>query len=153
GSLNNLGDTAQVRGDVAAARRYYERALAIEEKQNPDAIGVAYSLNGLAELLDEMGAPRGAIANLRRALQIIDRRDPDDRLAPEVLRTLARLLAESGNGAEAAACLKRAVRIEERQQALQGSAGEAGRPAPTRPEVRFLGPGQNSAVEGDEVAL
>src|SRR5207247_2508855 len=41
-----------------------------------------------------------------------------------------------------------------RQQALlQGAAGGAGRTAPTRPEVRFLGPGQNSAIEGDEVTL
>ena len=43
-SLNNLGNVAWNRGDLATAEAYHKRALAIREKLAPDSLDVASSL-------------------------------------------------------------------------------------------------------------
>ncbi len=55
-SLNNMGGLLQAMGELAEARPYYARALAIREKvlgaEHPHT---ATSLNNMGALLDEMG--------------------------------------------------------------------------------------------------
>jgi hypothetical protein len=55
-SLNNLGSLLQAQGDLAGARPYYERALAVRERVlGPEHPDTATSLNNLGNLLQDQG--------------------------------------------------------------------------------------------------
>src|SRR5207249_1154439 len=75
-SLNNLGGLLRAEGDLAAARPYYERALAIHEQVlSPDDPDTATSLNNLGFLLQAQGALAAARPYLERALAIYQQRE------------------------------------------------------------------------------
>jgi Flp pilus assembly protein TadD len=71
GLCNTLGYLLQAMGDLAGARPYYERALAIREAAlGPDHPDTALSLNNLAILCYYEGKPEEAARLMRRALAI-----------------------------------------------------------------------------------
>jgi Tfp pilus assembly protein PilF len=55
GTLNNLGNVALDRGDLAAAERYYQQALAIYEKLAPNSLQVADTLHNLGNVALDRG--------------------------------------------------------------------------------------------------
>jgi len=74
-SLNNLGLLLRAQGDLAGARLYYERALAIREKVlGPDHPDIAGSLNNLGALLRSQGDLADARPYFERALAIYQQR-------------------------------------------------------------------------------
>jgi tetratricopeptide (TPR) repeat protein len=74
-------------GDLAGARPYYQRALAINEKvlggEHPDT---ALNLNNLGYLLDSMGDLAGARAAYQRALTILEATLPPGHRYIEIVR-------------------------------------------------------------------
>jgi tetratricopeptide (TPR) repeat protein len=73
-SLNNLGGLLRAMGDLAGARPYYERALAIREKSlGPDHPDTATSYWWWGIILREEGRLQEAQEYFRRAWQIYER--------------------------------------------------------------------------------
>ena len=96
-SLNNLANLLYSQGDYAAARPYFERALAIREKVlGPEQPDTARSLNDLAVLLKAQGDTAAARPYLERALAIYEKtRGPEH---PGTATSLNNLAACSGPG-------------------------------------------------------
>ena len=95
-SLNNMGSLLQAMGDHAAARPYYERALAIRlevlGEQHPDT---ASSLNNMGYLLQAMGDHAAARPYYERALAIFEAALGPEHPNTRIVRdNLARLLAQ-----------------------------------------------------------
>jgi tetratricopeptide (TPR) repeat protein len=68
---SNLADILRGKKDYQGARRYYERALAIDEAAyGPDHAEIAVDLENLAELLTEMGRSAEARSIQERAKAI-----------------------------------------------------------------------------------
>ena len=51
-TLSNLGDLAETRGDLPAAREQYEAARAMLEKAAPEGLDLATVLGNLADVAD-----------------------------------------------------------------------------------------------------
>jgi tetratricopeptide (TPR) repeat protein len=103
-------------GDLAEARRLYERALAIREKKlGPEHPATARSLNGLARLLQDQGDLAEARRLYERALAIREKElgseHPDTATS---VYNLARLLQDQGDLAEARRLYERALAIWEK---------------------------------------
>jgi tetratricopeptide (TPR) repeat protein len=88
---NNLGYLLRAQGDLAGARPYYERALAIREQVlGPTHSDTALSLNNLGALLDSQGDLAGARPYYERALAIFTARlGPQHPTTQTVQRNLA----------------------------------------------------------------
>jgi tetratricopeptide (TPR) repeat protein len=100
--LNNFGSLLHARGD-ATARGYFERSLAIREKElGPDHPHTAKSLNNLGSLLWDEGDLINALLLLQHALVINEKvfgpTHPDTR---NVAKGVARVLVELGRLKEA----------------------------------------------------
>jgi tetratricopeptide (TPR) repeat protein len=54
-TLNNLGNVAANRGDLARAEQLYQQALAIDEKLAPNSLQVAGTLNNLGNVALDRG--------------------------------------------------------------------------------------------------
>lgn len=88
-----LGDLLQRQGDLAGARQYYERALAVFEKvlggDHPDT---AATMNSPGEILISQGTSERARSYLKHALAIFEARlgpdHPDTKLVRKNLRSL-----------------------------------------------------------------
>lgn len=108
-TLHNMGRATENLGDIEAARRHYEAALALSH-QVDFARGGAYALRGLASLAN--GSGNGAAAS-----QLLDEAElrasssPDQRLRAQILlqRGIAYRLLK--RGADSAAALHEALRI------------------------------------------
>jgi tetratricopeptide (TPR) repeat protein len=113
---NNLGYSLKMRGDYAAARPLYERALAIRERAlGPDHPDTTLSLNNLAALLESQGDYAAARPLHERALAIRERALGLDH--PDIatsLNNLAGLLRAQGDYAAARPLFERALAIWER---------------------------------------
>ncbi len=73
--LNQVGLYLGVRAEFAAARKAYERALAIDEAAyGPDHPEVAIRVNNLGSVLRDLGDLAGARAHYERALAIDEAR-------------------------------------------------------------------------------
>ena len=73
-SLNNLAYLLDSQGDLAGARPYHQRALAIREKAlGPDHPDTAFSLNNLGGMLQAQGDLAGARPYFERALAIVEK--------------------------------------------------------------------------------
>ncbi len=113
GLCNTLGYHLNMIGDTAAARPYYERALAIREKAlGPAHPDTALSLNNLGALLDSMGDYAAARPYFERALAIYEQAlgpaHPDTALS---LNNLGGLLDSMGDYAAARPYYERALAI------------------------------------------
>ncbi|MCB8922890.1 MAG: tetratricopeptide repeat protein [Ardenticatenaceae bacterium] len=110
---NQAGFYLQEMGNYPAARPYYDRALAIDEKAlGPDHPGLATDLNNLGMLLKEMGDLQGARPYLDRALAIKEKALGSDH--PSIatgLNNLGLLLQEMGDLQGARQHLQRALAI------------------------------------------
>ncbi|NNJ10577.1 tetratricopeptide repeat protein [Chloroflexales bacterium ZM16-3] len=114
--LNELGYLLQAQGDYAAARPYYERALAIRERvlgaDHPDT---ALSLNNLGYLLHAQRDYAAARPYYERALAIRERVLGTDHPATALsLNNLGYLLHAQGDYAAARPYYERALAIRER---------------------------------------
>ena len=69
-SLNDVGDAALERGDLAEAQAYHRRALAVRQKLAPQSLVVAQSLNALGNVALERGDFPTAQGYLERSLRI-----------------------------------------------------------------------------------
>ena len=115
GLCNELGFHLQMMGDSAAARPYFERALAIHEEvlgaNHPDTAG---SLNNLGYLLRAQGDYAGARPYYERALairqEVLGANHPDTALS---LNNLGALLNAMGDSASARPYYERALAIHE----------------------------------------
>ena len=84
---NTLGYHLNAIGDLAGARPYYERALAIDEKVlGPDHPDTAIDLNNLGYLLQAMGDLAGARLYYERALSLFEARLGPDHPNPRIVR-------------------------------------------------------------------
>jgi Tfp pilus assembly protein PilF len=94
-SLHNLGALLQEQGDVAGARPYYQRALAIcAPVLGPEHPDTATSLHNLGALLQEQGDVAGARPYYERALHIcMARLGPNHASTQTVQHNLAALEA------------------------------------------------------------
>jgi tetratricopeptide (TPR) repeat protein len=103
-SLNNLGDLLQAMGDLAGARPYYERALAIHEKAlGPDHPIRPQSLNNLGYCCNAMGDLAGARPYYERALAIREKAlGPDHPIRPPASTTWAPAASDGRPGGGAA---------------------------------------------------
>lgn len=131
------GNAALDRGDAAAARSAFERALAIESGNAVARRGLerAGTLNEVRQLLaeaaqlEEQGQVAAAAAAYRKALQL-------DRDAQAARQALARLDAQATGGAFAAAMSQGLASLARRDFAAARAAFErAGRLRPGAPEV------------------
>ncbi|MBK9052966.1 MAG: tetratricopeptide repeat protein [Chloroflexi bacterium] len=115
GLASSLGFHLQMIGQYAAARPYYERALAIREKAlGPDHPDTAGSLNNLGFLLQAMGDLAAARPYLERALAITEKAlGPDHPDTARSLNNLGALLDSMGDLTAARPYLERAVAITE----------------------------------------
>ena len=113
---NEMGYYLQLRGDLAGARPYTERALAIWERvlgpEHPDTAG---SLNNLGYLLQAMGDLEGARPYYERALDIRERvLGPEHPDTAASLNNLAFLCYDEGDLPAAADLMRRALAIWEK---------------------------------------
>jgi tetratricopeptide (TPR) repeat protein len=115
-SLNNLAGLLRARGDRAAARPLYERALAIREKAlRPEHPDTAQGLNNLAGLLHAQGDLAAARPLVERALAIREKAlRPEHPDTAQGLNNLAFLLQAQGDLAAARPLYERALAIYEK---------------------------------------
>ena len=114
-SLNNLAELLHAKGDYAAARPFYERALQIREatrgSQHPDT---ALSLHNLAAMMQTQGDYLAAQPLYERALEIHEvTRGPQHPDTATSLHNLALLLYAQGDYATACPLYERALTIRE----------------------------------------
>jgi len=114
---NEAGFYLQHYGNLAEARPYYERALAIKEKAlGPDHPDTALSLNNLGALLDSMGNLAEARPYYERALAIREKAlGPDHPDTAQSLNNLGGVLGAMGEYKDALPYVKQALSIWEKQ--------------------------------------
>ncbi|SFR22486.1 NB-ARC domain-containing protein [Lentzea waywayandensis] len=95
----NLGIVARSSGELAAARRWYQRALAVYERFT-DPVGEASVLQNLAQIDLYDGDPAGARERLSAALAACDGAGPA-RVLAQINYRLGKLLAVDGRHDEA----------------------------------------------------
>jgi CHAT domain-containing protein/Tfp pilus assembly protein PilF len=113
-SLDNLGNVAWFRGDLAVAQDYYSRALAIRERLAPDSLAVATSLAGLGIVAGSRGDLAAAQDYYSRALAIRERLAPDSLAVASSLSGLGGVAHARGDLAAAQEYYSRAFAIRER---------------------------------------
>ncbi len=113
---NETGYYLHFRGAYAAARPYFERALAIREKAlGPDHPDTAQSLNNLGALLKALGELAAARPYYERALAIREKAlGPDHPDTAQSLNNLGALLDSLGELAAARPYYERALAIREK---------------------------------------
>ena len=72
GSLNNLGNVAEGRSDLAAAEGFHNRSLAINERVAPDSLVVATSLNNLGRVFRQRGSLEAAREYFCKAVDTLE---------------------------------------------------------------------------------
>ena len=110
---SNFGYYLQMSGDLAGARPYLERALAIRERVlGPEHPDTALSLNNLGDLLQAQGDLAGARPYTERALAIRERvLGPEHPNTAQSLNNLGVLCYYEGDRAAAAGYIRRALAI------------------------------------------
>lgn len=121
-SLVNLGIVS--RPDLAASRKYLERAVAILDKQLPDSLVLATAEDSLAYTAFGQGDLPTAHVQDEHALEIRERLVPDTLADAQSLANLGNVLNELGDAALARSYGERAVAILERL--APGTTGTAG---------------------------
>ena len=88
--LNELGLVREFAGDLAEARRLFERALAIQERWlGPDAFELVATLNDISRVIPQGDEFWKAESTAQRALSILGKtRPPDDKDLAPTLRNL-----------------------------------------------------------------
>ena len=112
---NNLGRVLQALGDLPAARKCIERALAIGERAlGPDHPTVATRVNNLGSILRALGDLPAARQHFQRALAIDEKTyGPDHPTVARHLNNLGLVLKDLGDFPTAGKYYERALRILE----------------------------------------
>ena len=108
-ALNELGNIAGVRGDLAASRMHHEAALALR-RESGDQAGVARSLVNLGAVAYSQGDPSRAEMLCRESLTAA-RRAGDTRTVADVLTGLGSLASDRGELDAAQAWLEEALQL------------------------------------------
>ena len=113
--LNNLGSVLQDLGEFQEARKYYERALKIDEQvYGPDHPDVARDVNNLGSVLQDLGEFQEARKCYERALKIDEQvYGPDHPKVAIRVNNLGSVLQDLGEFQEARKCYERALKIDE----------------------------------------
>jgi tetratricopeptide (TPR) repeat protein len=111
-SLHGLGVAERYAGHYAEAERLYRRALAIREGRPGDSLGVAETLERLAQLLQDEWRSDEALAVARRAVEVSRRlgSTADAQLA-RALDRLGLVLRDRGELEEAEAATREALKL------------------------------------------
>jgi CHAT domain-containing protein/Tfp pilus assembly protein PilF len=120
--LVSLGDTAWLRGDLAAAETFHRQAMEIYEDLAPESLNVASLLNNWASVLVERGDLNRAEADFRRADEILRRLDPGAFLHGLIFGNLGAVMYFRGDLAEAERLFRQALTIYEKQKPDGGEA-------------------------------
>jgi tetratricopeptide (TPR) repeat protein len=114
--FNNLGSVLKAQGDLAGAKKYYERALEIDEKAlGPDHPNVARDINNLGSVLKAQGDLAGAKKYYERALEIDEKAlGPDHPNVARDINNLGSVLKAQGDLAGAKKYYERALAIDEK---------------------------------------
>jgi CHAT domain-containing protein/Tfp pilus assembly protein PilF len=115
-TLNNLGNVAADRGDLARAEQYYQQALAIYEKLAPNSLDVAGTLNNLGSVASDRGDLVHAEQLFQQALAIREKLAPNSLQVASTLQNLANLARQQKNYPQAQRYLARALAIYETQR-------------------------------------
>src|SRR5258706_1754872 len=114
GELSAMGDILRDQGNLDSAADYYQDALDVRRKANPDWIFVVDSLNRLAKL-ERVRRNRSLAKEYDlRALKLSQKSCPDSSCMPELLNELGELSYEQGDLAGSESYLRRAVDIREK---------------------------------------
>ncbi|HWB75248.1 MAG TPA: tetratricopeptide repeat protein, partial [Nannocystaceae bacterium] len=118
-ALANIGLAQQKQGDRVGAMDSFERALAIHEAAyGRDHPSIAYTLNNLAVVLDELQRPADALPLYRRALAIREHTvGPEHPYVAQTLANIGLSLQISGEHEQAIESYLRALAIFEKHDA------------------------------------
>ena len=114
-TLSNLGLLAHERGDLAQARLYHERSVAVlEAALGPNHLDMAIAINNLANVVAEQGELDEADAMFGRVLELqLAHLRPDDRRIAETYTNHGVAFYEQGASERALEPLKEALEIFE----------------------------------------
>src|SRR5258706_7932105 len=114
GELSAMGDILRDQGNLDSAADYYQKALEMRRKANPDSLFVADSLNRLAKLERVRRNRSLAMEYDLRALQLSRKSCPNSWYVREILNDLGELAYEEGELVSYESCLLQAVEIREK---------------------------------------
>ena len=97
GDLNNQGNVAYYRGDMQAARDYYNSALSIRERLAPNTVDVANSLTNLGSVAYNRGDMQAAQEYHSRALTLRERLAPNSLSLASTLNSLGAVALKRGD--------------------------------------------------------
>jgi CHAT domain-containing protein len=124
GVLNNLGNVARQRNELALSEHYYRRALEIQAKDAPDSPAEANTLQALAALARQHGQLAQAESYYRHALAIQEQKTPESSARAWNLLSLASLLRHEQDRVAAERLYAQAIDVLERQTAGLGGTAE-----------------------------
>jgi CHAT domain-containing protein/tetratricopeptide (TPR) repeat protein len=110
----NLGDIALHQYDLAAARGYFEKALALFMKTYPNNVGVPFALSGLSQTFYSQGDLTSALEYSRRALAIDEASMPLSLDTADGLSVMGDILRDQGKFTAAAPYYHKALQIREK---------------------------------------
>lgn len=113
--LNNVGWLLQQNGDLGAARKMFEQAIAISEAKRLKDQDLAWSMNNLATLLYVQGDFESSLPFYERALKIYEELG-DDSKAERTLRNYAGVLDALDRGSDAVSAYRRALALAEKNR-------------------------------------
>jgi len=109
-----LGNIAVDRGDLGAADVYYQRALEISQKINPDGTLSAVMMRALGLTAEDRGDLAKAEDYYRHALAIWEKTDPGSHTYAEGMFTVGMVVHDRGDLAQAEQYYRRALAIWEK---------------------------------------
>lgn len=112
--LNECGEAAWERGDLANAGLYQRQALKIRQKLIPGSLDLAESLNHLGDVEEQLGYLEKAEAHERKALAIRRKLAPNGLAVAESLHSLGRAALVRGDLVRADAEFREGMEIRER---------------------------------------
>ena len=116
--LQGLGVVAYDRGDLATARDYFQRDLAIPQRLAPHSLDMASSLNWLAKVARKVGDLPSAEDYFQRALAVAEPLAPISRELADSLNGLGIIAAIRGDTLVAQGFMSRALAIREQLEPI-----------------------------------
>jgi CHAT domain-containing protein/Tfp pilus assembly protein PilF len=114
GTLNDLGNVARNRGDLARAEQLYQQALAIFENLAPNSLQVATTLNNLGTVAYDRGDLARAEQLYQQALAIREKLAPNSLQVATTLHNLGNVAYLRGDLARAEQLYQQALAIREK---------------------------------------
>lgn len=112
--LNDCGEAAWERGDLANAGQYHRQGLKIRQKLAPGSLEFAESLNHLGDVEEQLGYLEQAEAHERKALAIRRKLAPDSLAVADSLHSLGRAALARGDLVRAEAEFREGMEIRQK---------------------------------------